>query len=137
MLFAGRAPDVAEHLLGRRLGPSGTSPGDQGGGFLAHLHFLAVTMSQKSSTSQPASAVSWALTPDTLGPAADTPQQVAATAFRLADRHIFGPSAYSDAAQSIVAPDARMIGVQVVSSSRTKRCASSMKSRPGAVAVSA
>src|SRR4051812_48143479 len=64
MLFAGRAPDVAEHLLGRRLGPSGTSPGDQGGGFLAHLHSLAVTMSQKSSVSQPASAVSWALTPD-------------------------------------------------------------------------
>src|SRR4051812_37932351 len=30
MLLAGRAPDVAEHLLGRRLGPSGTSPGDQG-----------------------------------------------------------------------------------------------------------
>src|SRR3954470_11117161 len=64
MLLAGRAPDVAEHLLGRRLGPSGTSPGDQGGGFLAHLHSLAVTMSQKSSASQPASAVSWALTPD-------------------------------------------------------------------------
>src|SRR3954465_15499356 len=64
MLFAGRAPDVAERLLGRRLGPSGTSPGDQGGGFLAHLHSLAVTMSQKSSASQPASAVSWALTPN-------------------------------------------------------------------------
>src|SRR3954447_23000740 len=64
MLFAGRAPDVADHLLGRRLGPSGTSPGDQGGGFLAHLHSLAVTMSQKSSASQPASDVSWAPTPD-------------------------------------------------------------------------
>src|SRR3954451_24099065 len=66
MLFAGRAPDVAEHLLGRRLGPSGTSTGDQGGGFLAHLHSLAVTMSQNSSASQPASDVSWALTPDSL-----------------------------------------------------------------------
>lgn len=39
--------------------------------------------------------------------------------------------------QSTEAPEARMIGVHAVSSSRTKRCASSRYSRPGAVAVSA
>jgi hypothetical protein len=34
------------------------------GGFLAHLHFSIVTMSQKSSTPQPAPTVSWVLSPD-------------------------------------------------------------------------
>jgi hypothetical protein len=36
-----------------------------GSGFLAHLHSLMVTMSQKSSVLQPAKSVSQVLTPDT------------------------------------------------------------------------
>src|SRR5689334_9890380 len=67
MMLAGRAANVAHHLAGRRFGRGALEGRGGGGGFLAHLHSSTVTMSQKSSTPQPALFVSWVLTSDRHG----------------------------------------------------------------------
>src|SRR5687767_7794584 len=56
MLLPGRPTDLLHHLLGGR---------SLRHGLLAHLHSLAVTMSQKPSVAQSHQTVPWALTADT------------------------------------------------------------------------
>jgi hypothetical protein len=60
VVLARAAADVAHHSLGGRLlgRRDGGFPGGRGGGFLAHLHSWAVTMSQKSSAPQRPGSVS-------------------------------------------------------------------------------
>src|SRR5664279_613335 len=58
ILLARCSANVLHDPLGGRFG---------GSGFLAHLHSLMVTMSQKSSVLQPAKSVSQVLTPDNTG----------------------------------------------------------------------
>jgi hypothetical protein len=71
--------DVAHHLLGGHL-RADSFPGSRGGGFVAHLHSLTVTMSQKSSVPQPARSVS-------TGPMQETTIPIPASARPRCSRH--------------------------------------------------